>query len=98
MAPRGPSRSSSACERHGPHALLGTCRCPEAPVTLINPLHWQATDPDVLWSGGNVSEAIPGVSTALNWSFVGDALELSARQGFASLGILARDEVVLTDR
>jgi pyruvate,water dikinase len=62
-------------------------------MTGVNALHWEATDPDVLWSGGNVSEAIPGVSTALNWSLVGDLFEVSARRGFASLGVLARNEI-----
>ncbi|WP_156869700.1 PEP-utilizing enzyme [Sporichthya polymorpha] len=65
---------------------------------MANPLHWVATDPDVLWSPGNVSEAIPGVSTALNWSFVDDAVELAARQAFAAMGVLRPDEVRLNDR
>jgi phosphohistidine swiveling domain-containing protein len=65
---------------------------------MANPLHWVATDPDVLWSPGNVSEAIPGVSTALNWSFIDDAIELAARQAFAAMGVLHPDEVVLNDR
>lgn len=65
---------------------------------MANPTHWVATDPDVLWSPGNVSEAIPGVSTALNWSFVDDAVELAARQAFAAMGVLRPGEVVLNDR
>jgi phosphohistidine swiveling domain-containing protein len=67
-------------------------------MPMANPMHWEATDPDVLWSPGNVSEAIPGVSTPLNWSFVGDAIELAGRSGFASLGVLAPGEVTLGDR
>src|SRR5258705_1915423 len=67
-------------------------------VPMANPLHWEATDPGVLWSPGNVSEAIPGVSTPLNWSFVGDAIELAARSGFAALGVLARSEITLGPR
>ena len=62
---------------------------------MANPIHWEATDPDVLWSPGNVSEAIPGVSTPLNWSFVGDAIELAGRRGFAALGVLAPGEATL---
>ncbi|HTC81185.1 MAG TPA: PEP-utilizing protein mobile subunit, partial [Acidimicrobiia bacterium] len=62
---------------------------------MANPIHWEATDPGVLWSPGNVSEAIPGVSTPLNWSFVGDAIELAGRSGFAALGVLARSEITL---
>ena len=65
---------------------------------MANPLHWEATDPEVLWSPGNVSEAIPGVSTALNWSFIDDAIELAARRAFCSIGVLRRDEVKLNDR
>lgn len=65
---------------------------------MANPLHWVASDPEVLWSPGNVSEAIPGVSTALNWSFIDDPIELAARQAFAAMGVLRPDEVVLNDR
>jgi phosphohistidine swiveling domain-containing protein len=67
-------------------------------MPMANPIHWEATDPGVLWSPGNVSEAIPGVSTALNWSFVGDAIELAGRSGFAALGVLAPGEVTLGPR
>ena len=67
-------------------------------MPMANPIHWEATDPDVLWSPGNVSEAIPGVSTPLNWSFVGDAIELAGRSGFAALGVLAPGEVTLGAR
>src|SRR3981081_1650584 len=65
---------------------------------MTNPLHWEATDPDVLWSPGNVSEAIPGVSSALNWSFIDDAIELAARRAFCSMGVLRRDEIRLNSR
>jgi hypothetical protein len=65
---------------------------------MANPLHWDATDPGVLWSPGNVSEAIPGVSTALNWSFIDDAIETSARRAFHSLGVLGDDELRLGSR
>lgn len=71
---------------------------PAARPGMANPMHWVATDPDVLWSPGNVSEAIPGVSTALNWSFVDDAVELAARQAFAAMGVLRPHEVRLNDR
>ena len=67
-------------------------------MPMANPIHWEATDPGVLWSPGNVSEAIPGVSTPLNWSFVGDAIELAGRSGFAALGVLARSEITLGPR
>jgi pyruvate,water dikinase len=65
---------------------------------MANPLHWEATDSGVLWSPGNVSEAIPGVSTVLNWSFVDDAIETSARRAFHSLGVLATSELELGGR
>ena len=65
---------------------------------MANPLHYEATDPDVLWSPGNVSEAIPGVSTALNWSFIDDAIELAARRAFYAMGVLRRNELTLGTR
>jgi pyruvate,water dikinase len=65
---------------------------------MANPLHWDAQDPDVLWSPGNVSEAIPGVSTALNWSFIDDPIETAARRAFHSLGVLGDDELGLGER
>jgi pyruvate,water dikinase len=64
---------------------------------MANPLHWEATEPGVLWSPGNVSEAIPGVSTALNWSFIDDAIELAARRAFHSLGVLGDGELTPGD-
>jgi pyruvate,water dikinase len=67
-------------------------------MPMSDPLHWESTDPRVLWSPGNVSEAIPGVSTTLNWSFVGDAIELASRRAFASIGVLSRAEVTLGSR
>ncbi|MDQ1518704.1 MAG: rifampicin phosphotransferase [Actinomycetota bacterium] len=67
-------------------------------MPMSDPLHWESTDPRVLWSPGNVSEAIPGVSTTLNWSFVGDAIELASRRAFASIGVLSRAEVSLPAR
>lgn len=78
-----PSRAEAPADRH---------------PGMANPLHWNATDPDVLWSPGNVSEAIPGVSTALNWSFIDDAIELAARRAFCAMGILRPDEIRLNDR
>lgn len=65
------------------------------PAGMDNPMHWRATDPEVLWSPGNVSEAIPGVSSALNWTFIDDAIETAARRGFRAMGILRRDELEL---
>jgi len=65
---------------------------------MVNPLHYEATDPDVLWSPGNVAEAIPGVSSALNWSFVGDAIEVAARRAFHAIGVLRRDELAVPPR
>jgi phosphohistidine swiveling domain-containing protein len=64
---------------------------------MENPLHWRATDAGTMWSGGNVAEAIPGVSTALNWSFIGDPIELASRQAFRALGVLRAAELCLHD-
>lgn len=68
------------------------------PAGMLNPLHWEATEPDVLWSPGNVSEAIPGVSSALNWTFIDDAIESAARRAFHAMGILTVDELELGRR
>ena len=65
---------------------------------MDNALHWRATDPDVLWSPGNVSEAIPGVSTALNWSFIDDAIETAVRRAFRAMGVLRKQELALGER
>jgi pyruvate,water dikinase len=65
---------------------------------MANPLHWDATETDVLWSPGNVSEAIPGVSTALNWSFIDDPIELAARRAFYAMGVLRRAELMPGER
>jgi len=67
-------------------------------AAMANPLHYEATDPAVLWSPGNVSEAIPGVSTALNWSFIDDAIETAARRAFYDMGSLHRHELALGQR
>lgn len=67
-------------------------------VGMDNPLHWRATDPGVLWSPGNVSEAIPGVSSALNWSFIDDAIETASRRAFHAMGVLGRSELALGRR
>ncbi len=64
----------------------------------MNPLHRDATDPEVLWSPGNVSEAIPGVSSALNWTFIDDAIERATRRAFHSMGVLSRRELGLGSR
>jgi len=65
---------------------------------MADPLHWTATDPAVLWATGNVSEAIPGVSSALNWSFIDDAIESAVRRAFHSMGLLRSDELGLGRR
>lgn len=41
----------------------------------------------VLWTRANAGESLPGVLTPLSWSVYGRVLELSARQGFADLGV-----------
>lgn len=74
-------------------ATIGIC-----PTGMTDPLHWAATDPDVLWATGNVSEAIPGVSSALNWSFIDDAIESAVRRAFHTMGLLRSDELALGAR
>ena len=48
----------------------------------------------VLWSRVNTAEAAPGVLFPITWSFYGPAIEVSARVGFADLGLLARADAI----
>jgi len=47
----------------------------------------------VAWTMGNTSEALPGVATALSWTFFGPACEAGMRRGFYNLGALRRHEL-----
>ncbi len=56
---------------------------------LTDPTH-QENSPPVLWTTVNTAEAIPGVSTPLNWSFYRDAIEPGIRGCWVDLGVLPR--------
>lgn len=65
---------------------------------MENPVHWRASDPDVMWASTNVAEAIAGVSTPLNWSLLGEPMEQAALAAFHALGAISRRELVLSNR
>jgi phosphohistidine swiveling domain-containing protein len=54
---------------------------------LTDPTHMDQS-PGVLWTTINTAEAIPGVSTPLNWSFYRDAIEAGIRGSWVDLGVL----------
>jgi phosphohistidine swiveling domain-containing protein len=58
---------------------------------MSDPLH-QPGGPDTAWTRGNLGEALPGVCTALGWTFFGSATEAGIRLGFRRLGALRRAE------
>ncbi|MGH6693039.1 MAG: PEP-utilizing enzyme, partial [Gammaproteobacteria bacterium] len=43
----------------------------------------------------NAAEALPGVSTPLNWAFFGEAVERAFRGTFADMGVLSERAVVV---
>ncbi|MDQ1503334.1 MAG: rifampicin phosphotransferase [Actinomycetota bacterium] len=55
------------------------------PVT--DPLH-DRSGPGTFWTTVNAAEALPGVSTPLNWSWFGDAVERAFRWTFVDMGVL----------
>ena len=59
-----------------------------------NPVH-QESGADVYWTTVNATEAIPGTTTPLTWSFYDDATELALREAFALMGVLRRRDVHL---
>jgi phosphohistidine swiveling domain-containing protein len=65
-------------------------RCPH----MSDPLH-QPGGPDTAWTRGNLGEALPGVCTALGWTFFGPATEAGIRLGFRRVGALRRAEAVV---
>ncbi len=52
-----------------------------------------ASRPDTSWTTANVGEAMPGVQTALGWTFWRDACERAVRINFWRLGALRRAEL-----
>jgi len=57
-----------------------------------DPLHMESA-PNRAWTMTNVAEAIPGVQTALGWTFWRDACERAVRMNFWRLGALRRGEL-----
>jgi phosphohistidine swiveling domain-containing protein len=51
--------------------------------------------PDTPWTTTNVGEAMPGVQTALGWTFWRDACERAVRENFWRLGALRRRELAV---
>ena len=58
---------------------------PKYPVT--DPLH-DRSGPDTFWTTVNAAEALPGVSTPLNWSWFGERVERAFRWTFVDMGVL----------
>jgi pyruvate,water dikinase len=54
---------------------------------VTDPLH-DRSGPDTFWTTVNAAEALPGVSTPLNWSWFGDAVERAFRWTFVDLGVI----------
>lgn len=61
---------------------------------MEDPVH-QRAGADTYWTTVNATEAIPGTTTPLTWSFYDDATELALRGTFALMGVLRADEVAL---
>jgi pyruvate,water dikinase len=54
---------------------------------VTDPLH-DRSGPDTFWTTVNAAEALPGVSTPLNWSIFGDAVERAFRWTFVDMGVI----------
>jgi pyruvate,water dikinase len=54
-------------------------------------------DPAAWWTTTNFGEAVPGVLTAMNWSFWSEVGERAVRRVFASIGTLDESEVEVPD-
>lgn len=59
-----------------------------------DPLH-ERSGPDTFWTTVNAAEALPGVSTPLNWTVFGWPVERAFRGTFADMGVLAASDVVV---
>ncbi len=59
-----------------------------------NPLHFEVTEP-VRWSRVNIAEAVPGVCTALGYSFWLVPHEIGIRRGYHAVGAMDRSEIVM---
>lgn len=60
---------------------------PPSRYPVTDPLH-DRSGPDTFWTTVNAAEALPGVSTPLNWSVFGDAVERAFRWTFVDMGVL----------
>jgi pyruvate,water dikinase len=60
---------------------------PPSRYPVTDPLH-DRSGPDTFWTTVNAAEALPGVSTPLNWSWFGDAVERAFRWTFVDMGVL----------
>ena len=54
---------------------------------VSDPLH-DRSGPDTFWTTVNAAEALPGVSTPLNWSWFGDSVERAFRWTFVDMGVI----------
>lgn len=54
---------------------------------ITDPLH-DRSGSDTFWTTVNAAEALPGVSTPLNWTWFGDAVERAFRWTFVDMGVL----------
>ena len=54
---------------------------------LTDPLH-DRSGPGTFWTTVNAAEALPGVSTPLNWTWFGEATERAFRRTFVDMGVL----------
>lgn len=62
---------------------------------LTDPLHDQS-GPGIFWSTVNAAEALPGVSTPLNWTLWGPGVERAFRWTFVDLGVLSPAAVIVS--
>lgn len=64
---------------------------PVDPPDPPDPLH-ETAPTTAAWTTVNITEAFPGVPTALSWTLFAEALEYCFRAAFADLGMLSRAE------
>ena len=78
---------------------MGRVRTGGGPGAVADPSSIDVLDPfgasEAWWTTTNFGEAVPGVLTALNWSFWSELGEIATRRTFATIGTLDREEVRL---
>jgi pyruvate,water dikinase len=62
---------------------------------VTDPLH-DLSGPDTFWSTVNAAEALPGVSTPLNWTLFGPGVERAFRWTFVDMGVLSPAAVIVS--